>query len=140
MTKIVIHKGYGGFNLSYKLIMRYAKLAMFNVYAYKCDYKSDYKNCEYIKLTEDEINYIDQDEIYYLYNNENVVTSEDSDDLYLQSIDRSDCRLIMALEEMPDEMEKCELKIVEIPDAVDWYIEEDDSGYEWIAERHRTWS
>lgn len=128
MTKIVIHKGYGGFNLSYKLVMRYAELAMFNVYAYKCEYGK----CEYIKLTEDEIN--------YLYNNEDVVLFEDSDGLYLPSIDRSDCRLIMALKEMPDEMKKCELKIVEIPDNVDWYIEEGESGYEWIAERHRTWS
>lgn len=30
------------------------------------------------------------------------------------------------------------LKIVEIPEDVDWYIEEND-GDEWIAERHRTW-
>lgn len=30
------------------------------------------------------------------------------------------------------------LKIVEIPDDVDWYIEEYD-GNEWVAERHRTW-
>ncbi len=32
-----------------------------------------------------------------------------------------------------------ELKIVEVPDDVDWYIEEYD-GREWVAERHRTWS
>jgi hypothetical protein len=31
-----------------------------------------------------------------------------------------------------------ELKIVEIPDDVNWYIEEYD-GREWVAERHRTW-
>lgn len=30
------------------------------------------------------------------------------------------------------------LKIVEIPDDVNWYIAEYD-GREWIAERHRTW-
>ena len=32
-----------------------------------------------------------------------------------------------------------ELKIVEVPDDVDWYIDEYD-GKEWVAERHRTWS
>lgn len=32
-----------------------------------------------------------------------------------------------------------ELKIVEIPDDVNWYIEEYD-GLEWVAERHRTWN
>lgn len=30
------------------------------------------------------------------------------------------------------------LKIVEIPDDVEWYINEYD-GSEWIAEKHRTW-
>jgi hypothetical protein len=30
------------------------------------------------------------------------------------------------------------LKIVEVPDDVNWYIEEYD-GREWVAERHRTW-
>jgi hypothetical protein len=32
-----------------------------------------------------------------------------------------------------------DLKIVEIPDDVNWYIEEYD-GLEHVAERHRTWS
>jgi hypothetical protein len=32
-----------------------------------------------------------------------------------------------------------DLKIVEVPDEVDWYIEEYD-GNEWVAEKHRTWS
>jgi len=30
------------------------------------------------------------------------------------------------------------LKIVEIPDNIDWVIEEYD-GKEWVAERHQTW-
>ncbi len=31
------------------------------------------------------------------------------------------------------------LKVVEIPDDVDWAIDEYD-GKEWVAEKHRTWS
>jgi hypothetical protein len=31
-----------------------------------------------------------------------------------------------------------ELKIIEVPDDVNWYIEEYD-GLEHVAERHRTW-
>ena len=31
-----------------------------------------------------------------------------------------------------------ELAVIEIPDDVDWVIEEYD-GIEWVAERHRTW-
>ena len=30
------------------------------------------------------------------------------------------------------------IKIIEIPDNVDWIIEEYD-GKEWVAENHRTW-
>lgn len=32
----------------------------------------------------------------------------------------------------------CTLRIVEIPDDVNWQIEEHD-GREWVAEKHRTW-
>jgi hypothetical protein len=32
-----------------------------------------------------------------------------------------------------------ELKIVDIPDDVEWEIDEYD-GKEWVAEVHRTWS
>ena len=32
-----------------------------------------------------------------------------------------------------------QLKVVEIPDNVEWEIEEYD-GREWVAEKHRTWS
>lgn len=35
--------------------------------------------------------------------------------------------------------ECAELKVVEIPDEVEWIIEEYD-GNEWVAEVHRTWS
>ena len=31
-----------------------------------------------------------------------------------------------------------ELKVVKIPNDVNWYIEEYD-GREWVAEQHRTW-
>ena len=30
------------------------------------------------------------------------------------------------------------LKVVEIPDGIEWIIQE-DKGEEWIAEKHRTW-
>lgn len=33
-----------------------------------------------------------------------------------------------------------QLKVVEIPQDVVWQIDEYDSGVEWVAEVHRTWS
>jgi len=52
--------------------------------------------------------------------------------------DRTDPKLIEYLENTPKEKHR-ELKIVEIPDDVDWDIEEYD-GKEWVSENHRTWS
>ena len=53
-----------------------------------------------------------------------------------------DCPVLVSMvEEQGSAMngEFSDLKVVEIPDDVEWYIEEYD-GKEWVAERHRTWS
>lgn len=54
---------------------------------------------------------------------------------------RNDALLIQVIEELgPKANGRCaELKIVEIPDDVNWCIEEYD-GMEWVAEAHRTWN
>ena len=49
---------------------------------------------------------------------------------------RTNPKLIEFLERYPDRAGS--LKVVVIPDDVDWYIEEYD-GKEWISEKHRTW-
>lgn len=55
-------------------------------------------------------------------------------------IARDDPVLVELVETMPDAAGKYStLKVVEVPNDVDWVIEEYD-GLEWIAERHRTWS
>ncbi len=45
-----------------------------------------------------------------------------------------------AVEELKEEANGtfAELKIVEIPDDVEWVIEEYD-GIEWVSEKHRVW-
>jgi hypothetical protein len=55
--------------------------------------------------------------------------------------DRADEDLIAVVEEMGTAAEGrfSELKVIEIPDDVEWCVEEYD-GLEWIAEVHRTWS
>jgi hypothetical protein len=57
-------------------------------------------------------------------------------------IHRDDPKLIRVVEKIGPKRaasQFAELKIVEIPDDVDWEIEEYD-GKEWVSEVHRTWS
>ena len=60
--------------------------------------------------------------------------------IHTSEIDRTDAILIEVVEELGILASGVysELDIVDIPDDVDWYIEEYD-GNEWVAERHRTW-
>lgn len=70
----------------------------------------------------------------------------DNDEAYLSPYDfcddkkRADPDLVRIVEEMGEDAFgwAAELKVVQIPDDVEWYIEEYD-GLEWIAELHRTW-
>jgi len=66
------------------------------------------------------------------------------DKYYLSDYDfydnRTDEDLIAVVEELGEYANgwAASLKVVEIPEGVEWYIEEND-GREHIAERHRTW-
>jgi hypothetical protein len=66
------------------------------------------------------------------------------DDHYLHdrtlTENRADPDLIAVFEEMGDLANGgySRLKIVEVPDDVEWTVEEDD-GNEWVAEKHRIW-
>lgn len=57
------------------------------------------------------------------------------------SIARDDPVLVEIVESMGSKADgwAAELKIVEIPDGVEWSVHEYD-GNEWVAEAHRTWS
>ena len=54
---------------------------------------------------------------------------------------RADPRLIQTIEELGDKANgiHAKLKIVEIPDNIEWYIQEDEMGTEYINEEHRSW-
>ena len=56
-------------------------------------------------------------------------------------IDRDDPALVQLVEELGKAVNDSysDLAIVEIPDDVEWEVEEYD-GAEWVAEKHRTWS
>ena len=61
-------------------------------------------------------------------------------DHFASDIPRDDPLLIQIVEQLGTQShgDFAELKIVEIPDDVNWFINEYD-GREWVAERHRTW-
>lgn len=114
--KVVINKRYGGFGLSKKAVEHYLK------------FKFPEGVLEYVMPSEKEdsiSNYFKLDGEYF---------SE-------HGVDRTDPILINIIESLGDEANSwcSQLKVVEIPDDVEWEIEEYD-GQEWIAEKHRTWS
>lgn len=53
---------------------------------------------------------------------------------------RTDSDLVQCVELLGDRSwgRNAELKVVEVPDEVEWHIQEHD-GREWIAEDHRVW-
>ena len=60
---------------------------------------------------------------------------------YERDIERNNPILVEIVEQLGEAAngDFAELKIVEIPDDVQWQIQEYD-GDEWIAEKHRTWN
>ena len=61
-------------------------------------------------------------------------------DLYYWDLARNDATLVQIVEQLDNKAEGnySSLKVVEIPDGVEWHIHEYD-GLEHIAENHRTW-
>lgn len=59
---------------------------------------------------------------------------------YEFSEDRSNPKLVECVETLGESANGAfaELEVVEIPDDVDWEIEDYD-GVEWVSEKHRTW-
>ena len=55
-------------------------------------------------------------------------------------IERNNQHLVRVVEELGDGVNGrfSELKVVDIPDEVEWQLDEYD-GAEWVAEKHRTW-
>lgn len=62
------------------------------------------------------------------------------DEIGSWDIPRDDPILIEIVERMGRDADGdfSQLKVLDIPDGVDWYIDDYD-GAEWVAERHRTW-
>ncbi len=141
--KIVINECYGGFGLSKEACQRYfdlkgqqvwievdkkfSALDMFTVWLVSPEKRLEIKEGEaYHKMSRDErtdYNWKYSQQIWYQGDN----------------LTRNDPILVQVVEEMGDKAwgRYAKLAIVEIPDDVQWIIEEND-GMEWVAEKHRT--
>lgn len=114
MKKIVINACFGGFSLSEKAILRYAEIKGINLVS-EVDFKLEMVHY-----------YVDS------IHNDNYFNDFD--------IPRDDPALIQVVEELQHDADgyAANLKIVEIPDDVEWHIAEYD-GSEHVAENHRKW-
>ena len=115
LVKIVINSDYGGFSLSDEAILEYGKRKGLNLVK---DENTTWSISIFYKDSVAPENYFCEREL-----------------------ERNDPILIEVVESLgaAGNGEHASLKIVEIPEDVEWYIEEYD-GTEWVAEKHRTWS
>lgn len=130
--KIVINNCHGGFGLSDEAIERYIDLRGLSLYK---DYNSTWKTNSYYTVPVAEFEEAHkQDKKTGDYAKSNAMCWSHYD------IERNDPLLIQVVEEMGDNASNrfSALKVVEIPDDVEWQIDEYD-GLEWVAEKHRTW-
>lgn len=136
--KVVINKCYGGFSLSHEAMLKY-----FEHKGIPCYLEKD--ECGYTYWTvpkEERIGIIDDDDWLKATMSERVMSNKRYAELTIcdHRIDRTDKALVRVVEELGElsNGECSDLKIIEIPDDVEWEIAEYD-GVEWVAEKHRTW-
>ena len=116
--KIVINDCFGGFRLSHEAVMMYGELAGLNL--------------ETVQQENTIFATIDYD--YY-------INGDRDNEFFADDIQREDPNLITTVETLGEKANSwsSELKVVEIPDDIEWHIAEYD-GIEHVAENHRTWS
>jgi hypothetical protein len=112
MRKIAINNCYGGFNLSHEACVRARELGLPGIVLESEPYE-DGSGFASRSDWMDDWSYMDRDHPALIQTIEELGLKANGDCAYL--------------------------KIVEIPDDVEWTIESYD-GNEWVAEVHRTWS
>ena len=143
MPKVVINACFGGFGLSKEACQRFwdikgqqvwieddikfKSMGLFTVWLVPPEERIESKEEEFYQMSMDERKE---------YNEE-----YSSQTWHYHEVARDDPDLIQVVEQLGDAANGsyAELRIVDVPDDANWYIEEYD-GNEHVAERHRTWS
>jgi hypothetical protein len=139
--KIVINDCYGGFGLSHEAVLLYCKLKGLKVWHVPDEKYSSISMGTYWLVPPEErvkeINWHEATQEERIAHNQ--ATSRMT--IYGREIERNDPFLVQVVEQLKEKAGgKCaSLKVVEIPDHVQWKIEEYD-GNEHVAEVHETWS
>jgi len=142
--KIVINNQYGGFGLSILAIKEFLKLKGKEAYFYKMDYRDGIFDYTKIDNLNEENLFADcfTKDFGKKFNSKDISEEEfEKYSFYEKSINRTDKDLIEIVEKLGKQANTmCSaLKIIEIPDDIEYEIEEYD-GIEWVAEKHRTWA
>jgi len=141
--EIVINTCPGGYGLSRQAILRYAELSGFELHPVKLD-SYDLQTVLAVPDTAplEPISILHP--VYWLRKpfaiGEKI--TDNTDFFWPSEIERADPILVRVVRELGETAngECARLKIVEIPDGVEFEIEESETGAETIHEKHRTWS
>ena len=139
--KVVINNTHGGFRLSNEAIHRYAELKGMKVWT---EQDKQFKNLyhHWVVPPEDRVDFPENAVWAKLPHEERQALNEKyrTQQIYEREMERNDPVLVQVVEELGDlcNTQVSAPKVVEIPDDVQFTIEEYD-GREWVAEVHRTW-
>lgn len=142
MPEVVINKCFGGFGLSPRAIKRWCDLKEKPCYFFKEkeETRGDFSRVEYERISLEEAEKV-RPFLLLASTKPDINTDEGDKGIIMHfELDRDDPDLIQVVKELGEEAngEHAKLKIVEVPDGVDWYVDEYD-GQETVEEVHRSW-
>lgn len=140
--KVAINATHGGFGLSPDAIRLYCKKAGIPCYFFNLEYTKDAsgKYAPTLVQTDTPVGGLRWSAFSIPNPSEHKDANKFVIDDKFEGKDRANVHLIETIEELGEKANGAfaKLKILEIPDDVQWHIAEYD-GWEWVAENHRKW-